>query len=385
MKELKLDLGKSGRLKNTYDHPLKIGRNENGYFIFVGDKKYGPFTNIFIDRETKETLIGYTSESTLIFTMDEKKVNIEENNMNATLLEKLNDLLGIKEIEEFKDCKLVGKANNYTIYLDPSNNFFLVSGNIKPLSEYPKFYDYDELVRHYRGKDVYVNNPTISEYAKQIKRVFIKFSDYNEFIATLTANDLSEETKLDIAAQRDIFKGLLIQARDNCHKVVNNEEDANKLLSYGYIELDFKTVEKLKKSYPEQYEILVKLVNDKATELKDACIASIKDSDNINFEELKDCINQVKITDISDASRREIGAKRPLTPGIFSSILAAAFTKLREVHPEVREDYIMAKNFKVIYPDEFEELRLIAQERMPSLYEEYFENQKQKFANMLKK
>lgn len=385
MKELKLDLGKSGRLKNTYDHPLKIGRNENGYFIFVGDKKYGPFTNIFIDRETKETLIGYTSESTLIFTMDEKKVNIEENNMNATLLEKLNDLLGIKEIEEFKDCKLVGKANNYTIYLDPSNNFFLVSGNIKPLSEYPKFYDYDELVRHYRGKDVYVNNPTISEYAKQIKRVFIKFSDYNEFIATLTANDLSEETKLDIAAQRDIFKGLLIQARDNCHKVVNNEEDANKLLSDGYIELDFKTVEKLKKSYPEQYEILVKLVNDKATELKDACIASIKDSDNINFEELKDCINQVKITDISDASRREIGAKRPLTPGIFSSILAAALTKLREVHPEIREDYIMAKNFKVIYPDEFEELRLIAQERMPSLYEEYFENQKQKFANMLKK
>lgn len=385
MKELKLDLGKSGRLKNTYDHPLKIGRNENGYFIFVGDKKYGPFTNIFIDRETKETLIGYTSESTLIFTMDEKKVNIEENNMNATLLEKLNDLLGIKEIEEFKDCKLVGKANNYTIYLDPSNNFFLVSGNIKPLSEYPKFYDYDELVRHYRGKDVYVNNPTISEYAKQIKRVFIKFSDYNEFIATLTANDLSEETKLDIAAQRDIFKGLLIQARDNCHKVVNNEEDANKLLSDGYIELDFKTVEKLKKSYPEQYEILVKLVNDKATELKDACIASIKDSDNINFEELKDCINQVKITDISDASRREIGAKRPLTPGIFSSILTAAFTKLREVHPEIREDYIMAKNFKVIYPDEFEELRLIAQERMPSLYEEYFENQKQKFANMLKK
>lgn len=385
MKELKLDSGKSGRLKNTYDHPLKIGRNENGYFIFVGDKKYGPFTNIFIDRETKETLIGYTSESTLIFTMDEKKVNIEENNMNATLLEKLNDLLGIKEIEEFKDCKLVGKANNYTIYLDPSNNFFLVSGNIKPLSEYPKFYDYDELVRHYRGKDVYVSNPTISEYAKQIKRVFIKFSDYNEFIATLTANDLSEEAKLDVAAQRDIFKGLLIQARDNCHKVVNNEEDANKLLSAGYIELDFKTVEKLKKSYPEQYEILVKLVNDKTTELKDACIASIKDSDNINFEELKDCINQVKITDISDASRREIGAKRPLTPGIFSSILAAALTKLREVHPEIREDYIMAKNFKVIYPDEFEELRLIAQERMPSLYEEYFENQKQKFANMLKK
>ena len=45
----------------------------------------------------------------------------------------------------------------------------------------------------------------------------------------------------------------------------------------------------------------------------------------------------------------------------------------------------MGKNFKAIYPEEFEELRLIAQERMPSLYEEYFEYQKQKFANMLKK
>lgn len=385
MKELKLDLGKSGKLKNTYEHPLKVGRNEEGYFIFVGDKKYGPFTNVFLEKEAREVLIGYTPESTLIFSMDEKKVNIETNNLSASLLEKLNDLLGIKEIEEFKDCKLVGKANNYTIYLDPSNNFFLVSGNTKPLSEYPKFYDYDELVRHYRGRNVYVNNPVVAEYARNIKRVFIKFSDYNEFIATLSVNDLSEEIKLDIAAQRDIFKNILIQARDNCHKVVNNEQDANKLLSEGYIELDFKTIEKLKKSYPEQYEILVKLVNDKATELKDACIASIKANDNIDFEELKECINQVKITDLSDASRREVGAKRPLTPGIYSSILTAAFTKLRETHPEIREDYIMTKNFKVIYPGEFEDLRLIAQERMPSLYEEYFENQKQKFANILKK
>ena len=151
------------------------------------------------------------------------------------------------------------------------------------------------------------------------------------------------------------------------------------------MKLDFKTIEKFKKSYPEQYETLINLVNSKSEELKEACIGNIKANDNIHFDELKEEIKKVKITDLNDTARREISAKRPLTTNIFSNILAAALTKLREKYPSIREEYNMGKNFKAIYPEEFEELRLIAQERMPSLYEEYFEYQKQKFANMLKK
>lgn len=386
MKELKLEVGKAGNLKNFYEHPLKIGRNEEGYFIYTKDKKHGPFTNVFLEKGSNEMLIGYNPSQTLLLVMEEKKINIEENALTAPLLEKLNTLLGITKNDAFKDCKLVGKATNYYVYLDANNMFFIAeNNNPSSLTESPRFFDYEELVRHYRTNEIYINNPVVAEQARKMKRVFIKFEDYNNFISNLKVEDLSEENKLDIVAQRDIFKDLLLQTRDNCHKVANSEEDANKLLNEGYIELDFKTIEKFKKSYPEQYETLINLVNSKSEELKEACIGNIKANDNIPFDELKEEIKKVKITDLNDTARREISAKRPLTTNIFSNILAAALTKLREKYPSIREEYNMGKNFKAIYPEEFEELRLIAQERMPSLYEEYFEYQKQKFANMLKK
>ena len=54
MKELKLEVGKAGNLKNFYEHPLKIGRNEEGYFIYTKDKKHGPFTNVFLEKGSND-------------------------------------------------------------------------------------------------------------------------------------------------------------------------------------------------------------------------------------------------------------------------------------------------------------------------------------------
>ena len=52
MKELKIELNKSGRLKNKYDSVIKIGRTPKGCFIVTEEIKAGPFERIFI------TLLG---------------------------------------------------------------------------------------------------------------------------------------------------------------------------------------------------------------------------------------------------------------------------------------------------------------------------------------
>ena len=48
MKELKIELNKSGRLKNKHNINIKVGRNLKGYIILTDDSKKGPFEKIFI-------------------------------------------------------------------------------------------------------------------------------------------------------------------------------------------------------------------------------------------------------------------------------------------------------------------------------------------------
>ena len=80
MKELKIELNKSGRLKNKYDSVIKIGRNSRGCFIVTEESKFGPFERIFIDHTSNgdELIIGYTPMETTYYKINPKGLVILE-------------------------------------------------------------------------------------------------------------------------------------------------------------------------------------------------------------------------------------------------------------------------------------------------------------------
>ena len=238
---------------------------------------------------------------------------------------------------------------------------------------------------YYKSKNISLYNQGIANQAAKLKRVFIKFDNFYGFINSVKASDLPEEIQLDIALDRTTFKPFFMLTRKECIKSVKSDEEASNLLRNGYVEFPYRSIEKFKSAFPLQYEKLNELISNKAISLKEECVCYLKEKDNINFDNLYNAISQVKISDLNDASRKEISAKRPLTPTIFSGVIGACIDKLKEQGIHIREDYKITKVLRTMYPNESQILWKLINNRLQDLYNEYVEYQKEKFNKMIRK
>ena len=70
---------------------------------------------------------------------------------------------------------------------------------------------------------------------------------------------------------------------------------------------------------------------------------------------------------------------------MFHNILYVSLCKLQDIESTFIEDYKMGKNFKVVYPQEYESLWNLTLEKLPDLYDQFLKYQQEKFTKMLKK
>ncbi len=384
MIEIKSENGKTGKIKNAYNFLIKAEKVNNHYFLTIDNEKYGPFARLFLSKQDNDDsiLICYSPKESHIINITEKGINITKRNITA--------LSQIKEYDspsKKTNIQLLGNVNNYSIYFG-NNQFFAFNNEDenKEIENCIKFDEYDDLVDYYKKNyAISLNSPKITALSLKLKRIFVNFDEIYEYINSLKTNDLTDELQLDIVMDRSIFKNIFIKARKACSKSPNSKDEIADLLNNGYVEFEYRTIEKLKQIFQEQYDKLNELVNNKATILKEECLLSLKEKDNFNFDILYETIAQIKITDLNDTARKEISAKRPLVTSIFSSVISSCIDKLAQQGIHIRDEYKMPKNLKAMYPDEYEVLWQLVDNRLPILYNEYFEYQKEKFSNLAKK
>lgn len=392
MRELTMDIGRAGGLKNEYNHPIKVGHANKGYFIILNDLKKGPYSRVFLDKINDDlVLIGYSVSGSELFRIDKEGLTlIEKLNTPLTdlmpLLNRLNKLVEESNKELFANCKLLGKIGYYSIFLDDNNKFFAVDTTVPltELSQYSKFEEYEDLLTYYKEKGIDLYSSTVANAANKLKRTFVKFEDLYSYISSLTLEDLSYEMKMDIVAERNIFKEVFNKAKKATSISVRTDEEADELIEDGYSELKHQSMEKLNQSYSAEFKKIGLLMEKMQKELKDDCIFSIKKEDNIDFETLNEYMKKVSMRDLPVKAHREFSARKSLNQTIFSCMLNSCFEKLKENGIVISEAYTSVKNFRMIYPEEFEELWRIALNKMPDLTQEYIEVEKEKFANILK-
>lgn len=383
MNEIKLNVGKAVKLNNPFNHEIKIGCSQKGYYIYINGQKSGPFYNIFLEKslDGDKVLIGYTPSKSVFFRINEKgitsaekaDVEIYDLQSNATVV---NSLIADANKEKLKDtCTLLGGVDTYSIYLDSNNMFFAVDNlePLKPLDQYPKYDEYDDLLEHHKKLGVSLYSKKIDDLANKIKRKFINFIDLHYYINNLKVEDLQDSLLIDIAADRDSFKDIFLQAKKVCSKIAKKEEDIAIFSNLGYVEYSYKGIDKLKILFPNEYESLRNLTKAKVEELKAKCISKLKEKDAIDFEKLYDCFNNIHISELEDKIKRELGSTRPLTPGIFAGLLSIAIDNYNQIGTPIREEYKTVKNFKVIYPKEYDELWHLLEKKRVKLYEEHLE------------
>ena len=392
MRELTMDIGRAGGLKNEYNHPIKVGHANKGYFIILNDLKKGPYSRVFLDKINDDlVLIGYSVSGSELFRIDKEGLTlIEKLNTPLTdlmpLLNRLNKLVEESNKELFANCKLLGKIGYYSIFLDGNNKFFAVDTTLPltELSKYSKFEEYEDLLAYYKEKGIDLYSNTVANAANKLKRNFVKFEDLYTYISSLTLEELPYDMKMDIVAERNMLKDVFNKAKKATAISVRTDEEANELIEDGYYELKHQSIEKISQSYPTEFKKIAALIEDMQKELKDACTISIKEEDAIDFKKLNECMEAVSMRDLPVKAHREFSARKALNQTIFSCMLNSCFEKLSENGIVINEAYTSVKNFRMIYPEEFEELWRIALNKMPDLTEEYIEVEKEKFANIIK-
>ena len=383
MIEIKLENQKNGKIKNSYNLPIIAEKTNNHFFVTINEKKYGPFARLFLAKQDNgdSIIIGYFPKESQVIRITKKGINVSKRCITSNSQLKEYDSPSKKS-----NIQLLGVINNYSIYFS-DNQFFAINNEDenKNFDNCFKFDDFEDLVEYYREQNISLNSTKISSMALKVKRIFVNFDEIYNYVESLTINDLDEELQLDIVMERNIFKKFFSMAKKACSKTPNSQEDITNLLNSGYVELEYRSLEKLKQLFTEQYNKLNELVNNKSSNLKEDCLVSLKEKDNLNFDNLYKIIDEIRITDLNDTARKEISAKRPLVTSIFSSVISSSIDKLAKQGIHIREEYKMPKNLKTIYPDEYEVLWQLIDKRLPTFYNEYFEYQKERFSKLIKK
>lgn len=379
MKELKIELNKSGRLKNKYDSVIKIGRNSKGCFIVAEEIKAGPFERIFIDRNDKgeELIVGYTPTETTYFRVNPKGINLDKQVKIS-----IEELTNTKKQEvSFEGCDLLGEANGHSIFFNKEEGVFFAVNTLKEtknISEYSKFDSYEELIDFYKSRGIDIHSKEIQTKANTYKKVLVNFDKLYEYIDNLHVEDLSDEILFDIVTGRNTVKKVFSLARPTFITEVKTEVKYNDLIREGYEEIKSTSYEAVSKSKTEEISKYIYLVENKIFNLKDDCVRTIKEKHPLDFNKLADYLRKVTIVEIPSGAQRELSAKRPLTRQIFLGIITAGLDRMKLEGIDVSEYYYSLTNISSVYPEEVEKLREIALERLPELYDQYFEERAKK-------
>jgi hypothetical protein len=391
MREIELNVGTAAKIKNSFDNSIKIGHAKNGYYIIHNSKKNGPYLKAFVDFSKKEEifLIGCSIEKSEIFRIDINGLTLVDTIITPfdelqQLAKALNKIVKSNNSEHFKDFSLMGKVGHYSIYMDENQNFFAVDNLVpaKPVDEYPKFKDYLTLINYYKENyGISLYNQELSANINRYKKVFFNFTDYITYIEMLNTDELPEELLLQIAAGNNIFRSLFPLITSNASKTSYTDKESDRLISLGYIEMQYKNFDFFKNTYPKKMKELESLITEKASKLKSSAINSLRNKKLAQFSTLAGHIKSLKITDLNNYTRNEIGAKRTLGALIFNHILKAAAKK---ANIGIEEGDIV-KYIKHIFPEEYDTLWAAAESKMPDLYNQYLDYQKEKFDEMLKR
>lgn len=379
MKELKIELNKSGRLKNKYDNFIKIGRTPKGCFILTETIKCGPFERIFIDHSENgdELIIGYTPSKTEFYRINPKGINLDKQ-----VCISIKDLANLKEKNiSFENCELLGNVNGHAIFFDINEGFYFAVNTlkeIKSLSEYKKFDSYEDLTSYYKDKNIELYSTGIQSLANKHKKTLINFNNLYEYIEELTVSDLTEEILFDIVTGRNSLKKIYNLAKPHFVKEIKTASKYSELTSIGYEEIKSIGYETISKNRMEEMSKYDSLTTSKITRIKEECIKVIKERDPLDFNKLSYYLRKVTISEISHDVQKELSAKRPLTRQIFSGIITAGLDKIRLEGIDISEYYYSLTNISSIYPVEVEQLRNIALEIIPNLYNQYFEEKTKK-------
>lgn len=379
MKELKIELNKSGRLKNKYDNVIKIGRNSKGCFIVTESMKCGPFERIFIDKAPNgdELIIGYTPSETEFYRVNPRGINLDKQ-----IKVSIEDLTDSKKKEiSFEGCELIGSVNGHSIFFNKEEGLFFAVNTlkeIKDVNEYKMFDSYEELTDYYKENNIDLHSKEIQSKANTYKKVLINFDNLYAFVNNLRVSDLNDEILFDIVAGRNTLKKIYSLARPAFIQEVKTERKYNTLIEQGYEEIKNTSYETVSKNKTEEISKYIYLVEDKLFDLKDKCISTIKKNNPLDFNKLADYLRKVTIVEIPSGAQRELSAKRPLTRQIFLGIITAGLDRMKLEGIDVSEYYYSLTNISSVYPEEVEKLREIALERLPELYDQYFEERAKK-------
>lgn len=377
MKELVLENGKARIIKTKHETEVKIGRRNDNYYIIQNSKSRGPFEKILLDKtENDNFIIGYTKEESRFYIIDTEGLKLVKK-------EKINLENTKKEEVDLDNCVLIGKIHDYSIFIDNNTGkLFVVNTkeSIKPLDEYPKFDNYDDLVNCYRQNfNISLFSIEMRSLVSKQAHLLINFKDLYSSTIQLTLEQLPEEILFDILTDRAATKKIFDVQKKQFFTNVYGEEKTNELIKQGYTQLTASTYENILKKHPSEMNPYYNLLQNKIAELKKNCSNYIKQTDNINLYRLECLLGKLSIKDLPYHSLREITANRPLTKGIFLSMLCACFDKLEEEGTTIKHGYRKSNNFQVTYPTEYSTLWEIASKKLPELSDEYFEERKKTF------
>ena len=379
MKGLSLENGKARLVKNAYDIEVKIGRKNDNYFIIHDSKSRGPFEKIFLNKtDIGNVIIGYNKEESKFYTINKdglKLIKKEQLNIEKTP--------NINENIEFDNCKLVVKFNELFVFVDNSSGkLFIVNSKqkIKDLSDYPKFTTYDDLLNYCKDQfKISINTMQTRSLISKEAHLLIKFKDLYSSAINLSLDHLPDEILFDILTDRIVMKKIFDLQKKELFVHVYGDQKVAELIEDGYTTLKVSTLDTLLRNYPEQMKPYFDLLQTKIEELKRNCLTHIKKTDNIDFYKLESFLYNLSIKDLPRSSIAEITANRPLTRGIFMSMICACFDKLEKEGNSIKQHYRVTNNFKVTYPHEYSILWDIACKRLPDLSKEYFDERKKLF------
>ena len=369
MQELNITIGHARKIANQYKNNVLIGRKNEGYYIIENKKQVGPFKKVFLDvgddkLNNDKFIVGFNLDESKIYRIGYNGLELVDVVDTTKKLRKLMlDKFDVSNHEEFKDCIYFGKVDEYSVFSDPQNMFFVVNvlDDVMPIENYPKFEIYKDLTAWYReNKGIKLFSTDM--YYLTLNSGYVKMEDIFEGVANVTLGELgaySEESIKSCYPFRfvepqinDFYSAIKKKLKLKYAFKFTSQEDKDKLKQEGYVKFNFRALSSFDDKYPEEYKHFRELCSKKYEELQREYF--INNSDYL-ADLLKDCKPKVTHSSTfekyylpiikSDYSRHNF--KRILK---YLDVSDSRIERIKKVAPEVYESWYRycEKNLSVI-------------------------------------
>lgn len=291
MKEIKVELGHAIRIKNQYTYNVMVGRNAKGYYIIEDKKQTGPFKKVYIDVGNKKLnndkfLVGFNLEESKIYRIGINGLELTDTvDTSKGLRKELLNKIDISNKEEFKDCSYFGKIDEYALFTDKNNMFFVVNvlDDVMPIDSYPKFDTYKDLTAWYRitngiklfSTDMY----TLTNNAE-----YVKLSDITDGVFNIKIEELSNYSKYTIenllpshltnSLIQDFYRIVKKKLSIKFVPKYKGEETKEELLKENYVKFNFRHISSFHDKYPKESKIFEENIVKRCKELQKEYITS---------------------------------------------------------------------------------------------------------------